>query len=147
MKAQEGSSNNTVAEGAELSSEFDFGERVYQCMQVPPGVGYRFSPDFADKNKDGTGPQAPQCIIANAICQGPKAIFVHGTSGRGWLPITDPTGTKVLFKHLGRVEDVDLSKHEMNKGKSKVGQAGSFATGGDMRVSSLDKAGYNTSEK
>merc|ERR1711934_630974 len=32
---------------------FEFGRRVYQCTQAPPGVGYRFVPDFAQKNSDG----------------------------------------------------------------------------------------------
>eukprot|EP00656_Telonema_subtile_P004269 TRINITY_DN11936_c0_g2_i14.p1 TRINITY_DN11936_c0_g2~~TRINITY_DN11936_c0_g2_i14.p1 ORF type:complete len:356 (+),score=116.40 TRINITY_DN11936_c0_g2_i14:67-1134(+) len=128
-----------TAEGAELPEGFEFGERVYQCVQAPPGVGYRFTPDFGDKNKDGSGPESPQVIVANAICQGPKAIFVHGTSGRGWLPITDPSGSKILFKHLGRVEDVDLSQHELNDGERKLGQSQSYAAGGDMRTSTLDK--------
>ena len=36
-----------------LSADFIFGRRVYQCTVSPPGVGYRFSPVFADKVSNG----------------------------------------------------------------------------------------------
>merc|ERR1711959_785600 len=45
-----------------LSEEFGFGKRIYQCEIPPPGVGYRNTPSFADKNNAGTGPESPQCI-------------------------------------------------------------------------------------
>ena len=32
-----------------LTSDFDFGRRVYQCTVPNPGVGYRHTPQFADK--------------------------------------------------------------------------------------------------
>ena len=56
--------------GSGLPAEFDFSRRVYQCQIDAPGVGYRNTPKFSDKNKDGSGPQSPQVIIADAICQG-----------------------------------------------------------------------------
>ena len=61
-----------------------FGSRVFQCLQAP-GVSYRNTPEMTDKvhaavvrlsSKAGhasqgtAGPKAPQCVIANAICQG-----------------------------------------------------------------------------
>ena len=41
------------AEQLGLSADFIFGRRVYQCTVSPPGVGYRFSPVFADKVSNG----------------------------------------------------------------------------------------------
>ena len=32
-----------------LTADFDFGRRVYQCTVPNPGVGYRNTPQFADK--------------------------------------------------------------------------------------------------
>ena len=63
---------------------FEFGERVYQCLIGQPGVGYRYSPSFADKvletpqleadwmrqDLDGGGPVSPEVVIVDAICQG-----------------------------------------------------------------------------
>ena len=63
-----------------------FGSRVFQCLQAQ-GVSYRNTPDMTDKvrqlaqlcSKAGhvfqgiAGPKAPQCVIANAICQGSPA--------------------------------------------------------------------------
>eukprot|EP00656_Telonema_subtile_P009824 TRINITY_DN14648_c0_g1_i3.p1 TRINITY_DN14648_c0_g1~~TRINITY_DN14648_c0_g1_i3.p1 ORF type:complete len:229 (+),score=36.87 TRINITY_DN14648_c0_g1_i3:186-872(+) len=112
--------------GAQLGSEFEFGERVFQCVQTSPGVGYRFTPQFADKNQDGSGPVNPQVIIADAMCQGPRAIFVHCTSGRGWLPLTNPNGMEVLFVHLGRLQDVDINNYQLNDGRVKLTSATSF---------------------
>eukprot|EP00656_Telonema_subtile_P016157 TRINITY_DN18523_c0_g1_i1.p1 TRINITY_DN18523_c0_g1~~TRINITY_DN18523_c0_g1_i1.p1 ORF type:complete len:201 (-),score=50.11 TRINITY_DN18523_c0_g1_i1:253-855(-) len=117
----------------ELGSEFDFGRRVYQCVIPNPGVGYRVTPKFGDKRKDGCGPQAPQVIIADAVCQGPSAIFVReaasedGTEGRGWLPLTNPAGDKVCFQHLGTEaelkENGKLAECDIAQGKVKVKKA------------------------
>merc|ERR1712224_498739 len=105
-----------------LPAEFGFGKRYYQCMIPPPGVGYRNTPSFADKNPNGTGPEGPQVIEADAIVQGPAACFVRCTSGRGWLPLTDPTGNKQCFKHLGKTSDINLSAmgYKLNKGNDKL---------------------------
>merc|ERR1711907_701793 len=56
-----------------LGPEFDFGRRVFECKIARPGVGYRNTPEFSNKNKDGTGPQAPDLVIADAMCQAPRA--------------------------------------------------------------------------
>eukprot|EP00658_Telonema_sp_P-2_P070557 TRINITY_DN60020_c0_g1_i1.p1 TRINITY_DN60020_c0_g1~~TRINITY_DN60020_c0_g1_i1.p1 ORF type:complete len:461 (-),score=88.44 TRINITY_DN60020_c0_g1_i1:179-1561(-) len=100
------------AEELGLSQNHDFGKRVYQCMVDKTGVGYRRTPQFPDKTNDGFGPCWPECIIANDICQGPQATFVRCASGCGWLPLHTPTGSdhKVLFRHLGRVEEVNFDK-------------------------------------
>ena len=96
-----------------------FGSRVFQCLQAP-GVSYRNTPEMTDKvhaavvrlsSKAGhasqgtAGPKAPQCVIANAICQGSprqpappdlrsrvpvagsKELFINCSSGSGWLPL------------------------------------------------------------
>ena len=72
--------------------------------------------------------------VSVSLWLGPKAIFIKCTSGRGWLPITDPSGTRNLFKHIGPVEEVDLSQYELNDGSQKVGQAMSYALGGSERT-------------
>merc|ERR1719473_1281992 len=48
-----------------LGPEFEFGRRIYQCEIGGPGVGYRNTPSFSDKNKDGSGPVQPQVVIAD----------------------------------------------------------------------------------
>ena len=90
-----------------MPSEFAFTERYYQCIVDPPGVGYRFTPDFEDKNRDGRGPVAPEVVVATEICQGPDGIFIKCKSGYGWLPLQSRQGQE-CFKHLGCVSDVDL---------------------------------------
>jgi hypothetical protein len=93
----------------ELNDEFKFGMRVYQCAITDPGVAYRNTPLFSDKS-DIEGPKAPECIVGDAVIQGPNSVFVRCTSGKGWLPLTDASGSRqfMLFKHLGEVDDVDL---------------------------------------
>jgi hypothetical protein len=110
---------------------YEFGTRVFQCIQASPGVGYREVPDFTKKIKDGKGPHAPMVVVADAICQGPKAIFIRCTSGHGWLPLVGPSGERFMFKHLGRMEDVDMSKYQLNDFEVKTGQADSVAKGYD----------------
>jgi len=110
--ATSSSDAQVVQSGGAISGEgwqgFEFGERVYQCLIGQPGVGYRYSPSFADKDLDGGGPVSPEVVIVDAICQGNSAVFVRSTSGRGWLPLTDPSGNVKCFAHLGKAEDVDL---------------------------------------
>merc|ERR1711998_238994 len=105
-----------------LGSEFEFGHRIYQCEIAQPGVGYRFTPSFADKNPDGTGPESPECVFADRICQGPAAVFVRTTDGHGWVPLNDPTGKRVCFKHLGRAKDIDVKAQglKMAEGENKL---------------------------
>jgi len=91
-----------------IPKNFQFGERFYQCTIPDTGVGYRFTPHFPDKNPDGCGPIYPEVIKAVAICQGPESVFVKCSSGEGWLPLFN--GGTQMFKHLGRVQDVDLKE-------------------------------------
>jgi len=99
---------------------FKFGRRIYQCNIPAPGVGYRNTPEFPDKNPNATGPQHPQVIVADAIVQGPKAAFIRCCSGKGWLPLTDPNGTRICFQHVDEESKVDTSKFEVADGKDKV---------------------------
>merc|ERR1712166_485361 len=71
-------------------------------------------PSVADKRKDVSGPKAPECIVADAIIQGPKSIFLRCTSTKGWLPLTDESGKRqfMLFKHLGEV-GIDVDIHDL----------------------------------
>lgn len=62
-------------------------------------------------------PEWPQVIVADGICQGatgrtlvewfpagPRAVFVHCASDRGWLPLTDPSvSIRRRAELLGRV--------------------------------------------
>eukprot|EP00658_Telonema_sp_P-2_P038870 TRINITY_DN2780_c0_g1_i1.p1 TRINITY_DN2780_c0_g1~~TRINITY_DN2780_c0_g1_i1.p1 ORF type:complete len:242 (+),score=81.97 TRINITY_DN2780_c0_g1_i1:126-851(+) len=88
-----------------LGPEFDFDRRYYQCLIPAPGVGYRNSPSFKDKDPDGCGPQAPQHIIADAIAQGNKAVFVRDHRNKKWLPLTNPSGETVCLAHVGKEGD------------------------------------------
>merc|ERR1712166_657027 len=103
-----------------LTTDFDFGRRVYQCTVPNPGVGYRNTPQFADKNKDGTGPQDPQVIIADRVCQGPSAVFIRCTSGKGWLPISNPDGKQQILKHIGKESEINLDEFQIADGSSKI---------------------------
>jgi len=98
----------SIAQMIGLGEEFEFERRVYQCEVAPPGVGYRHTPRFNDKNKDGCGPQAPHCIVADAICQGPNAVFIRCTSGHGWLPLSDAKNSRFCFKHVGKEDETNL---------------------------------------
>eukprot|EP00658_Telonema_sp_P-2_P006714 TRINITY_DN12536_c0_g1_i2.p1 TRINITY_DN12536_c0_g1~~TRINITY_DN12536_c0_g1_i2.p1 ORF type:complete len:252 (-),score=52.44 TRINITY_DN12536_c0_g1_i2:389-1144(-) len=104
----------------ELGPECEFGRRVFQCLIDNKGVGYRFSPNFSDKNPDGCGPITPQVIVADKMAHGPHAIFVRCVSGRGWLPLTNQSGQTRCFEHLGREEDVNLSHYELSQGRNKL---------------------------
>eukprot|EP00658_Telonema_sp_P-2_P069507 TRINITY_DN587_c0_g1_i11.p1 TRINITY_DN587_c0_g1~~TRINITY_DN587_c0_g1_i11.p1 ORF type:complete len:287 (+),score=81.22 TRINITY_DN587_c0_g1_i11:173-1033(+) len=114
----------------DLPPEFNFGRRVFQCQIDAPGVGYRNTPSFGDKNKSGTGPCKPQVIITDAICQGPHAVFVReaqvegGPPSHGWVPLSNPKGDTICFKHLGREEDLresgELDKYQIAQGRVKT---------------------------
>ena len=97
-----------------------FGFQVYQCQIASPGVGYRHTPSFADKVPDGTGPQSPDCIIATAMEQGPQAVFVKCSSGRGWLPLTNPGGSRICFEHLGEESKIDFQKRDLHLADGSV---------------------------
>ena len=105
-------------------ADFKFGRRVFQCEIPHPGVGYRKSPSFHDKVADGSGPHAPQCIIADAMVQGPKAVWVRCVSGLGWLPLTDSHHVRICFNHLGEehtvLGDSGQSDLEFSDGSRKL---------------------------
>lgn len=104
-----------------LGDEFAFGERYYECVTPSPGVGFRHSPSFKDKNLNGKGPEAPECICADRICQGPRALFIRSTDGQGWLPVNDTQGKRV-FRHVGPTDEVNLEAMglQMGTGTDKV---------------------------
>merc|ERR1712194_492242 len=97
-----------------LDAKFDFGlkgqEAVYQCMESDKGVGYRNTPRFQDKNNNGLGPHHPECIKADRICQGQASVFVREHEGNGWLPLTDPKGSKQIFRYIGKADALN-NKH------------------------------------
>jgi len=124
-----------VTDQTGLGPEFAFGRKVYQCLidsdksknevhNGNPGVGYRFTPVFENKNPDGSGPVYPEIVIADNICQGPHAVFIRDESGRGWLPLAPPPNWKgksvACFKLLGDVDDVDLSQYHLSAGENKL---------------------------
>lgn len=114
LQAQLASSDNG------LSADFDFGRRVFQCVVPNPGVGYRNTPAFPDKNKDGTGPQNPQVVVADRICQGPNAVFIRCTSGKGWLPLSNPDGKQQILKHVGKESETNMANYELADHASKI---------------------------
>merc|ERR1711966_472363 len=132
---------------SKIPSGFEFGLRVFECMQESPGVGYRTLPrwDKRRENADGAlnnGPDFGDVVVADAICQGPFAMFIHcidyGGSKHceGWLPIHSQDGKGQIMKHLGKVGDVDLIR--LNMGDEKVGQADSYAQGAGVERSNYD---------
>lgn len=98
----------------------EFGERVFQCVTTDAGVGYRVSPDFGHTVAPASvGVYGPEVVVADAICQGPKAAFIRCTTGRGWLPLTDEAGKITLFKHIGRLQDIDTNQFQLVSGARK----------------------------
>eukprot|EP00656_Telonema_subtile_P039887 TRINITY_DN44971_c0_g1_i1.p1 TRINITY_DN44971_c0_g1~~TRINITY_DN44971_c0_g1_i1.p1 ORF type:complete len:495 (+),score=84.61 TRINITY_DN44971_c0_g1_i1:159-1643(+) len=95
--------------------DFDFQERIYQCLIESPGVGYRRSPAFKDKCRDTPGPKAPECIVATAMRQGDKMIYLKCKSGRGWLPLTTPNGKLKCFQHVGPPGSIRLDALQISQ--------------------------------
>jgi len=94
----------------------EFGERVFQCVTMDAGVAYRVSPDFGHSAPVGIGVHGPEVVVADAICQGAKAAFIRCNTGRGWLPLTDEEGKITLFKHIGRLQEVDINQYQLVSG-------------------------------
>jgi len=116
-----------------LPAEFGFGERYYQCVAPhSAGVGYRFSPDFNDKDEEHcNGPEPNEVIKATAIVQGPNAIFLKCHNTKRWLPMTNSNEQQTkdgkdgkfvpLFANLGRKDEFKLSDHpELKMAEYKV---------------------------
>jgi len=104
----------------EVGVEVPYGRQVFQCQIDKPGVGYRNTPSFADKVPDGTGPESPNCIIATAMQHGPQAVFIKCASGRGWLPLTNPSGSRICFKHLGAEGELNFEKEDLHLADGSV---------------------------
>merc|ERR1711865_432133 len=65
------------------------------------------------KNIDGCGPQDPEVIIADRLCQGPAAVFVRDKATKSWLPLAHPNGSARCFAHKGLVETTDMSQYSL----------------------------------
>jgi len=73
---------------------------VYECKVPAPGIGYRNSADMADKNPDGRGPIAGQCIRVDGVEQSADGVtFLRCFSGQGWLPLTSPPTVDASITH------------------------------------------------
>jgi len=126
QQLQQSPSKPLAKPGLGLDESFEFGERVYTCTISKPGVGYRNSPAFGDKNPNGSGPVAGQSIRVDAIVQGPQAVFVRDAVNGLWLPLTDPSGSRQCMAHVGRVDDLtkaELDAMVWNEYKDKVAAA------------------------
>jgi len=96
--------------------------QVFECVIPHPGVGYRNSVDFNDKNPDNKGPKCTsstgesmqKCVIGTEFQKGPTGVlFLKCTTGRGWLPMTNVKGDVQCFKHLGPVSEVQTKDLRM----------------------------------
>jgi len=105
-----------AAKAKEASDESWSTPQVFECTQPHPGVAYRHSPKFADKNSDGKGPKsthesgAPlqKCVVGSDFVKSSEGItFMKCSTGRGWLPLHNPSGSINCFKHLGEHGEVD----------------------------------------
>merc|ERR1712166_823484 len=70
--------------------------QIFECLIPDPGVGYRLSPDFADKdpNDSNRGPSRPKCVIGTEFVKSKEGVtFLKCSTGRGWLPLHTPNGT------------------------------------------------------
>jgi len=103
--------------------------QVFQCIVGNPGVGYRHSPDFADKdvNKDNRGPRSTledgtpiqKCVIGTEFVKSKEGVtFLKCSTGRGWLPLHTPNGTRDCFQHLGAEREVDTSNMTFKRSAS-----------------------------
>jgi len=104
----------------EIENELWTTPQVFVCIVGHPGVGYRFTPSFADKdkNKDNRGPRCTledgtpiqRCAIGTEFVKSKEGVtFLKCSTGRGWLPLHTPNGTQDCFKHLGAEGEVDTS--------------------------------------
>jgi regulator of replication initiation timing len=118
-----------------LGNEFRFGRRVYKCLVGNNGIGYRNTPVLSDKNPDGCGPVAPECVIADAMVQGPECMFIH--DAKGWLPLLDPNCTFPTMQHMGREEDL---KHTFDQ------PGGLDMADGDNKLSPQFRASQNSKQ-
>merc|ERR1712195_236138 len=104
----------------EIENELWTTPQVFVCIVGHPGVGYRFTPSFADKdkNKDNRGPRCTledrtpiqRCAIGTEFVKSKEGVtFLKCSTGRGWLPLRTPKGDKVIMIHLGAEGQVDTS--------------------------------------
>merc|ERR1712091_399100 len=97
---------------SKVPAGFEFGQRVFQCMQESPGVSYRTLPKWDTRRPDSNvGPDHMEVVVADDICQGPHATFIHcidyggSHNCEGWLPIHSQDGKGQIMKHLGKLGD------------------------------------------
>jgi len=99
-----------AAKAKDASDELCSTPQVFECTQPHPVVAYRYSPKFADKNPDGKGPKsthesgAPlqKCVVGSDFVKSSEGItFMKCSTGRGWLPLHNKSGSINCFKHLG----------------------------------------------
>jgi hypothetical protein len=117
------SQSGGLMDNYDLGPEHAFGERVYECTVGDNGVAYRTTPSFDDKNTDGSGPVAPQLVMADRICQGKRAVFIRDVRNQAWLPLSSPDGSiGSTFKLLGKKEDVNIKALglKFNDGSNKL---------------------------
>ena len=92
--------------------------QLFECLINFPGIGFRYTPSFADKvtkcsssalwshraaaqNKDGTGPIAPKHMIATEFVKSEKNVtFLKCETGRGWLPLTNPAVHTAYLRNM-----------------------------------------------
>jgi len=108
-----------AAKKAEGANQMWSTPQVFECLIPFPGVGYRFSPKFSDKNPDGKGPKGPnKYMIGSEFTKSENNVtFLKCSTGRGWLPLTNPAGSVQCFRHVGAVGEVDI--HDMNLMKTQ----------------------------
>merc|ERR1712166_940976 len=113
--------------------------RVEPLVQIRPdrdpidnGIAYRTEPDPAMRTKEGDkghncGPSnvdkdqnvhkdqdgnlvGPECIVTDAIIQGPDGVYVRDAHTQGWIPLMQklPQGGPAVpvLKHLGKEADL-----------------------------------------
>ena len=47
-------------------------------------------------------------------------MFVKCLSGRGWLPLTNPGGSRICFEHLGEESEIDFEKRDLHLADGSV---------------------------
>jgi len=100
-----------------LGPEHGFGQRIYRCLVGGKGVAYRHSPKFENKDGGGHGPIKPQCVLADRICQGARAIFIRDARTKSWLPLSAPGAVSGMttFEQLGMASGPNaIDRESMN---------------------------------
>ena len=75
---------------------------------------------IADRICQGASIATSDLHQLNCTVSGPSAVFIRCTSGKGWLPISNPDGKQQILKHIGKASEINLDEFQIACGTSKI---------------------------